>query len=94
MTIPAPTADDVVIVWTKPDCGKCTAVKTKLKIAGIPYEERDLTAPENRRDLEHFVGLGYISAPITEYGPKAIPGMLVDELDELIATWRELHPGN
>lgn len=78
-----------VIVWTKPICGQCTGVKAKLRGAGVPFEERDLTAPEAAKDLEHFRSLGYTSAPITEYGPLAVPGFIPAEIDQVIAAWRD-----
>ena len=74
-----------VIVWTKPSCVQCTTVKRRLNEADVPFEERDLTAPEHAKDLEHFKGLGYFSAPITEYGSKAVPGYIPSEIDEIIA---------
>ena len=54
-----------------------------LKDAGKVLE-RDLTAPENEESLQHFKGLGYTSAPITEYGPHAVPGYIPDEIDALV----------
>ena len=31
-----------VIVWSKPSCVQCTAVKRRLTEAGVPFEEYDL----------------------------------------------------
>lgn len=78
-----------VIVWTKPVCQQCRMVKHRLTTAGVPFEERDLTAPEAAKDLEHFRILGYSSAPITEYGDIAVPGFMPSEIDRVIAAWRE-----
>lgn len=78
-----------VIVWTKPVCQQCRMVKHRLTAAGVPFEERDLTAPEAANDLEHFRSLGYTSAPITEYGPLAVPGFIPAEIDQVIAAWRD-----
>lgn len=77
-----------IIVWTKPSCQQCRMVKYRLEVAGVPFEERDLTAPENAKDLAHFTGLGYRSAPITEFGEIAIPGFVPSEIDHVIETWR------
>lgn len=85
-----PTGD--VTVWTKPNCVQCAAVKRRLTTAGVPFTERDLTAPENARDLDYFRGLGYSSAPITEHGAAAIPGFVPAEIDRIIAAWRSGHP--
>lgn len=77
-----------VIVWTKPSCVQCRLVKLRLEAASVPFEERDLTAPESAKDLEHFRGLGYSSAPITEYGGIAVPGFMPSEIDRIIEAWR------
>ena len=55
----------------------------KLVHEGV-VTERDLTAPENEESLLHFKGLGYTSAPITEYGPHAVPGYIPDEIDNIV----------
>ncbi len=47
-----------IIVWTKPSCEQCRMVKFRLQAAGVPFEERDLTALENANYLAHFVGIG------------------------------------
>lgn len=88
---PTLTADTRVIVWTKPACQQCRMVKYRLEAAGVEYDELDITAPEHTDDLEYFRGLGYLSAPITEYGGTAVPGFMPSEIDRLIASWRELH---
>jgi glutaredoxin-like protein NrdH len=77
-----------VIVWTKSDCRQCAAVKRRLDAAHVPYTEKDLTAPESAKDLEHFKGLGYSSAPITEYGGIAFPGFMPSEVDRVITAYR------
>ncbi|MBS0231760.1 MAG: hypothetical protein JSS52_11465 [Proteobacteria bacterium] len=81
-----------VIVWTKPACQQCRMVKFRLEAAGVDFEERDLTAPESAKDLEHFRNLGYLSAPITEYRGSAVPGFMPSELDRIAEAWRADHP--
>lgn len=77
-----------VTVWTKPNCQQCRMVKHRLEAASVEFEERDLTAPEHARDLRHFIGIGYQSAPITEYRYLAVPGFVPAEIDRVIETWR------
>ena len=77
-----------ITVWTKPACQQCRMVKHRLDAAGVPYTEADITAPEHAKDLEHFKGIGYSSAPITEYGALAVPGFIPAEVDRIIAAWR------
>lgn len=81
-----------ITVWTKPNCVQCTAVKRRLTEARVPFTERDLTAPENAKDLEYFRSLGFGSAPITEHGQAAIPGYVPAEIDRIAAAWRAGHP--
>ena len=102
-----------LIVWTKPSCVQCDAVKrrvvekatgkTGLSMAQAKAEflelvvtgvvtERDLTAPENAKDLDYFRGLGYQSAPITEHGGSAVPGFMPAELDRVLEAWLAEHP--
>lgn len=80
-----------VIVWTKPACQQCRMVKFRLEAAGVPFTESDITAPEHERDLEYFRGLGFSSAPITEYRAIAVPGFMPTEIDRVIAAWRADH---
>lgn len=77
-----------IIVWTKPSCQQCRMVEYRLELAGVPFEERDLTDPHHAKDLAHFVGLGYRSAPITEFGDLAVPGFVPSEIDQVIEAWR------
>jgi glutaredoxin-like protein NrdH len=77
-----------IILWSKPSCVQCTAVKRRLTEAGVPFTERDLTDPENASDLEYFQGLGYRQAPITEHGASAVPEYVPAEIDRIIAAWR------
>lgn len=89
---PTMNEDTRVIVWTKPACQQCRMVKFRLEAAGVEFDELDITAPQHASDLEYFRGLGYLSAPITEYGGMAVPGFMPSDLDELIEAWRSLHP--
>lgn len=82
----------MIIVWTKPVCQQCRMVKHRLQQANVPFEEADLTADEFAKDLEHFRGLGYSSAPITEYRGMAVPGFIPAEIDKVIEAWRADHP--
>lgn len=94
-TIPAhlmaPPSGDVT-VWTKPNCVQCRLVKHRLTVAGVPFTERDLPAPEHEKDLAYFKGIGISSAPITEHGAVVVPGFIPAEIDLIIAAWRAGHP--
>lgn len=80
-----------VVLWSKPGCVQCRAVRWRLEAAGIPFEERDLSLPAHVKDLAHFRGLGFSTAPITEYGGIAVPGFMPSEIDRVIAAWRADH---
>lgn len=77
-----------VVIWTKPSCQQCRMVKFRLEAAGVPYVEADLTAREHAHDLEYFRGLGYLSAPVTEYRAIAVAGFMPSEIDRVVAAWR------
>jgi glutaredoxin-like protein NrdH len=81
-----------VIVWSKPACQQCRLVKFRLEAAGVAYVEYDITTPEHEKDLEYFRGLGYSSAPITEYGGMVAAGFMPSEVDRLIEAWKAKHP--
>jgi hypothetical protein len=66
-------------------------VKFRLEAAGVAFVERDLTAPEHAKDLEYFRGIGYSSAPITEFAGIAVPGFTPSEIDRVIEAWRAEH---
>lgn len=55
-----------IIVWSKPACSQCVQTKRFLDGKGIPYKEKDITAPENARQLQIFKGLNIMTAPIVE----------------------------
>ena len=54
-------------------------------------EERDLSSAEHADDLAYFKGLGYTSAPITEYKGHLVPGYIPAQIDDVIAAWRSDH---
>lgn len=62
-------------------------VKRRLDTVKAEYIERDLSDPENARDLEYFKGLGYSSAPLTELGKRVVAGYIPAEIDLLIGEW-------
>jgi glutaredoxin-like protein NrdH len=84
----AVTDGQKVVVWTKPACQQCRLVKFRLEAADVPYIELDLTAEEHAKDLEYFKGLGFSSAPITEYGGIAVPGFMPSEIDRVIVAYQ------
>lgn len=55
---------ETIVVWTKPACVSCNAVKRYLDKRGVQYETRELM--ENLDKVEEFRQRGYTSAPITE----------------------------
>lgn len=71
-----------VIVWSKPNCVQCGAVKRALDKRSIAYDERDLTADLGA--LEAFKGLGFLGAPIvTVDGAAEFAGFNPGEIDRI-----------
>ena len=73
-------------VYTTPDCVQCRPTKRKLTNAGVPFEEVDLTLPENAAEADRIRSLGYSQAPVvmTSYGDEWT-GFRPDLLDVYIA---------
>lgn len=67
--------DEVKIIWTN--------LVNEHKV-----RERDLTAESNAESLEFFKGLGYSSAPITEYKSHAVPGFIPAELATIFEEYK------
>lgn len=53
--------------------------------------EHDLTDPDNEKTLEYFKGLGFTSAPVTEYLGSIAGGYVPAHVDDIIASWRKDH---
>lgn len=51
-----------VVLYGKPGCGPCVAVKAALKRAGIEYVYVDVTT--SPKGLEHVQELGYQHTPV------------------------------
>ena len=103
--------DERIILWSKPSCVQCDAVKRRIvdKVTGIVGDKQyvlgewerlkeqgivaefDLTLPEWESQLNYFKGLGYTSAPLTEYGTHLVPGYIQAQVDDVIAAWRSDH---
>lgn len=47
-----------VIVYISPGCPDCAAVKRYLANRGVPFEERDITAPAWQMKPSHAMGFG------------------------------------
>ena len=62
----------------------------KLVKAGVVAIE-DLTVEKNEKNLSYFKGIGYSSAPLTEYKNSIVPGYIPDELDRMIEAWKSDH---
>lgn len=59
--------DNVVTVYSKPNCPQCDLTKKHLTRKGIPHEVRDVTTDP---EAHAFVtGLGYLAAPVVHAGP-------------------------
>jgi glutaredoxin-like protein NrdH len=78
----------VVMVWTKPRCVQCDAVKRTLLEAGVSFVEADLTEADHADHLEYFKGLGFSSAPITEYGGIVTAGFDPAGIQRIIEAWK------
>ena len=67
-----------VIVYSRPDCNPCKAVKRLLTAEGIEFEERNA---EDHAD--YLASLGARSVPVVIDGDQVIHGFIPDELRKL-----------
>ncbi|MFO1151027.1 MAG: heavy metal translocating P-type ATPase [Alsobacter sp.] len=65
-------SDPPVVIYTMPSCPECGALKTWLRGAGIPFEERDLADPAVMAEAKSRTG--FRTAPITVIGDRAFSG--------------------
>lgn len=80
----------MITVWTLPDCKYCETTKRMLTNAEVEYTTKDLTAPENRRQLEAFKLRGFTSAPIVQTPTDTFSGWRADKLVTAINEYRTL----
>ncbi len=55
----------MIIVWTRPGCGPCLAVKAALRSKGVEYVERSL-ADATGAQIDAWRAAGALSAPVVE----------------------------
>lgn len=77
-----------ITVWDKGEqfCGQCKATKRDLDKAGVVYETRDITAPENAERLAAFKAAGVAQAPIVETPTNTWSGYSPDQIKGAAAT--------
>ena len=72
-----------IIVWSKPKCVQCTAVKRAFDKAGIGYESRNL--PDFPDELAAFIEAGFTAAPIVEaVGYETFAGYDPEKIREIV----------
>ena len=50
-------------VYTSNSCPNCTMLKDYLTLKNVPYTEKNISDPENRKEL---LSLGYLQVPVTK----------------------------
>ncbi|WP_296895625.1 glutaredoxin family protein [Thiobacillus sp.] len=70
-----------VIVYISPGCPDCAAVKHYLRERGIPFEERDITAPGVADEAKSRYGVRV--APITVIGASFFYGTFAQQRPQL-----------
>ena len=70
-----------VIVYTSPGCPDCAAVKRYLADRGVPFEERDITAPGVADEAKSRYGVRV--APITVIGASFFYGTFAQQKQQL-----------
>ncbi|MGA8941206.1 MAG: glutaredoxin family protein [Thermoactinomyces sp.] len=67
-----------VIVYSRPHCLECNALKRFLDDYRIPYEERDCSG--NVAYIDEIKEMGFLDVPVTVVDGKAIYGLRPDEI--------------
>jgi len=75
------SASGHIIVYTSPGCPDCAAVKRYLAERGIPFEERDITAPGVADEAKSRYGVRV--APITVVGDSFFYGTFAQQKAKL-----------
>lgn len=70
-----------IIVYTSPGCPDCAAVKRYLAGRGIPFEDRDITAPGMADEAKSRYGVRV--APITVIGDSFFYGTFAQQKPQL-----------
>jgi glutaredoxin 3 len=70
-----------IIVYTSPGCPDCAAVKCYLTDRGLPFEERDITAPGVADEAKSRYGVRV--APITVVGHSFFYGTFAQQKQHL-----------
>jgi glutaredoxin-like protein NrdH len=55
-----------VVLYGRPGCGPCVAVKASLNKAGIAYEYEYVDVTTSQEALEHVKALGHQHTPVIE----------------------------
>ncbi|MFZ5825447.1 MAG: glutaredoxin family protein [Bacillota bacterium] len=73
-----------VDLYSKPDCGVCTAVKGYLRSQGVRFREHDISRnPDALQEMVNLTG-GATTVPVVAVGDQAVVGFNKDRLDELL----------
>jgi glutaredoxin len=70
-----------ILVYTSPGCPDCAAVKCYLADRGMPFEERDITAPGVADEAKSRYGVRV--APITVVGGSFFYGTFAQQKPQL-----------
>lgn len=70
-----------IVLYTSPGCPDCAAVRRYLNTLGIPFEERDVTAPGIADEAKSRYGVRV--APITVINDKAFWGTFSEQKPQL-----------
>jgi len=73
---------EMIQVWTTPNCVQCRQTKKLLDKHNISYDSFDLT--QHPEELENFKALGLVAAPIVVSGDTRWSGFRFEKLKRLI----------
>ncbi len=71
-----------VILYQQTTCASCTHVERFLRERGIPFTAKDIGA--DAEAMQEFLGLGYLTTPVTVIDGTPLPGFQPKRLAQLL----------
>lgn len=69
------------VVYSKPNCQKCTLTKKQFEKQGVSYEVIDITEDHDARD--YVLSLGHLEAPVVVVGDQSWSGYRPEKIQAL-----------
>lgn len=72
----------ILTIYGRPGCERCKVLVKRCQRKGVPYQYVDVE--EDPAAAAHLKALGFVTAPVGEYGEDRWSGVRIDKVDALI----------